>query len=228
MNADTLACINDEHGELFYFSQGQNKVVHKLIFAGKGDFEALSYFNGFFYVANSQGKIYKVAENEGTVEIMKTSLTNVHNVEGIVFFSPENAILISPKGLDEFMGQAKSEITQSVYIYNLSTGKTEVFFTWEMEELIRLAGKKRVEKFTASDMAFHPFDSLLFIVSSAAQSVGIFDFNGRLAGYYALPKKTNVQPEGICFDKMGNVYISNEGRRGVASISKYAPIRVEK
>lgn len=228
MNADTFVCINDEHGELFYFSMGQNKILDKLEFAGKGDFEAISYCNGYFYVANSQGKIYKVAEDEGLVEIMKTSLNNVHNVEGIVFYPAKNALLIAPKGLDEFMGQSQTEISHCVYVYSESAGKTEVFFTWDMEELIKLAGVKRAGKFTASDMAIHPYDSLIFIVSSAAQSIAIFDFNGKLAGYYALPKKTNMQPEGICFDSLGNVYISNEGRRGVASVSKYVPIRMEK
>ena len=37
-----------------------------------------------------------------------------------------------------------------------------------------------------------------------------------------LDKKLHAQPEGITFDEEGNLYISNEGKNGIAMLYKYS------
>ena len=49
----------------------------------------------------------------------------------------------------------------------------------------------------------------------------VLDPSGSPKNVVMLDKDIHRQPEGLCFDKKGNMYISNEGRGLVAKIYQY-------
>ncbi len=50
----------------------------------------------------------------------------------------------------------------------------------------------------------------------------ILDHNSSVKSIILLDKNVHAQPEGITFDMSGNLYISNEGKKGRAMLYKYS------
>jgi hypothetical protein len=54
----------------------------------------------------------------------------------------------------------------------------------------------------------------------------VFDRTGHLKNVIALDKRIFQQPEGMCFDQYGNLFISNEANGGTANILKFEKIEM--
>jgi hypothetical protein len=69
--------------------------------------------------------------------------------------------------------------------------------------------------------ARHPINHDWYILSSVNRSLIQLDGNWKIKGYYQLNPSNFRQPEVICFDSAGNMYISNEGAEGSANIQVF-------
>ena len=78
--------------------------------------------------------------------------------------------------------------------------------------------------FYPSAIGVHPITHDIFIISTKwSKSIACFTQSGDLKGFELLDRKLLPQPEGICFDYKGNIFISTEGRHGEpARVYEYA------
>jgi uncharacterized protein YjiK len=76
-------------------------------------------------------------------------------------------------------------------------------------------------RFQPSGIAIHPFSGHIYIIASVGKSLIVFDRKGNIRAIKKLNKKLFQQPEGICFGPNGDLFISNEGKGGKATILKF-------
>jgi uncharacterized protein YjiK len=72
--------------------------------------------------------------------------------------------------------------------------------------------------FNPSAIAFDPLSGNAYVLSHPEQQLLILSPGYRIKALTFLDPAYFRQPEGICFDPKGNLYISNEGGTGAANI----------
>jgi uncharacterized protein YjiK len=75
--------------------------------------------------------------------------------------------------------------------------------------------------FSPSGIAIHPNTELVYILSSVGKLLVILTPNGSIHHIEKLNKEIHKQPEGICFEKDGTLWISTEGKGGTAKIFEF-------
>jgi hypothetical protein len=90
---------------------------------------------------------------------------------------------------------------------------------------IRAKEKDSEIKFHPSGIAKHPVTKEWFIISSVNKMLLVLDADWQIKTWYKLNPALFNQPEGISFNSRGDLYISNEGGEGVATVLffKYTP-----
>ncbi len=203
----------DEDGRLFKLPLGtKDETVTK--FAEKGDYEDVAIINNWAILLKSNGDLFSFPLSE----TKNTETTNVKESTGLV-----------PKG--EYEGMFADETTGQVYLLcknckqdknsKLTSGyiltfqsdgtlKSKGTFKVDASQMDNLTGKKK-GTFHPSALAIHPITKEWYIVSSVNKALVVLDSKWQVKNVYHLSSNTFNQPEGIAFDKHGNLYISNEG-----------------
>ena len=83
-------------------------------------------------------------------------------------------------------------------------------FSVDVENIESLTGDKKI-KFRSSALAYNHRTNEWYIISSINKLLVITDSNWKVTAAYKLNPAIYIQPEGMAFDKNGNLYISNEG-----------------
>ncbi len=228
-NADELVAIHDELGELFFISKKNGALLRRTKFATDGDFEGIEFVKEAMYVVKSKGTIYKIT-NIGTVgqhvEKIVTELSKVDNIEGLGYSAAENALLLAGKG------QKIGETIKKIYFVSLGNYKiinTLTISLTDFKNFLQDKPQKRYEKLKAdydeatenlefgpSAVALHPISGELYILSSINKLLLRTDKKGKILDIVKLDKNIHRQPEGLCFDRDGTLFISNESKDGSA------------
>lgn len=203
----------DEEGSLFKLPLG-TKDDTKTKFAEKGDYEDVAILKNWAILLKSNGHLY-------TFPLSETKNTETSNVK----VSKD----LIPKG--EYEGMFADEQTGKVYVLcktckqdkgsNKASGyvldfqldgsfKNAGTFVVDASKEDKLTGKKK-GKFHPSALAINPLTKEWYIVSSVNKVLLVADQNWKIKNAYHLSSNVFNQPEGIAFDKQGNLYISNEG-----------------
>ncbi|RZK52482.1 MAG: SdiA-regulated family protein, partial [Pedobacter sp.] len=203
----------DEDGILFSLPLG-TKDDKATKFGKKGDYEDIAVAQGWAILLKSNGTFY-------SFPLTETSKEEVENVK-------ETKDLI-PKG--EYEGMFANETTGDVYVLcknckvDKDTKKTSGYvlslqtdgslkskgtFQIDVSNLDKMSGKKK-GTFHPSALAINPITKQWFIVSSVNKVLLIADEKFNVISTHHLSSNTFNQPEGIAFDKDGNLFISNEG-----------------
>ena len=203
----------DEDGSLFRLPLGtKDETVTK--FAGKGDYEDIAICKGWAILLKSNGDLFSLPLSE----TKNTVTSNVKENKGLI-----------PKG--EYEGMFANETTGQVYVLcktckqdkgsKITSGyiltlqkdgslKSTGAFNINTSELDKLSGKKK-GVFHPSALAINPLTKEWYIVSSVNKALVVTDAKWKIKAVYHLSSNTFNQPEGIAFDKNGNLFISNEG-----------------
>jgi uncharacterized protein YjiK len=222
---NSLACIQDEDGTIFIYNILERKVEKRIRFKGSGDFEGIERVGDWYYVLGSNGKIYKVPEMGGGpdgIEILNTPLGQKNDMEGLGLSEMRNILVLATKGKgstddEKFKGKG-------IYGFDLERNKFDgtPIFTIQKKMISRLfekeESKRKDDGIGISGIALHPIEGNYYLISSEGKFLIVINPEGELLSYVDLPRKQYKQPEGICFDPKGNLYISNEAREGAANI----------
>jgi uncharacterized protein YjiK len=213
-----FACIQDEDGTIFIFDADQNKVVKQIPFAGPGDYEGISIEGSTAYVVRSDGRIFEVRDyddTEPTVREYATHLTS-HNVEGLCYDKKNNRLLVAIKGKEPNSNQYKG-----IYSFDLASQKmatTPVYKIDLADPVFKEVNAKNIIQ--PSGIEINPVSGEIYVIEAASPKILIMDESGQKRKLYQMNNSDFKQAEGITFTPQGDLYISNEGKKGAANILK--------
>ena len=220
-----FCAIADERGEIFFIDgNGGGAIVQRVLFRDKGDFEGVEKVGKCLYAAKSNGDVFEMAcweKNNPQTTVYKTSITKTDNVEGLCYDSLRNALLIACKG------EPDSAYLRKVYAFDLGSKQlieTPVFTVdpLEVNRLVAYSDEDKAHFFSPSGIAVHPLNGDVYIVSSALKRLVVLDYKtGKIRFAVRLNKKLLPQPEGIAFDRAGNLYLSSEGKQGEGLLYRF-------
>ncbi|HEX9510981.1 MAG TPA: SdiA-regulated family protein [Puia sp.] len=219
-NGDTLYAIEDEEGKLFYFHPGDGKFPYKK-FGKRGDYEDVTILdNKEFVVLRSDGSLFvfplSLVSDGNTDPVEKyENILPAGEYEGL--FGDDNGKLIALcKNCPD--DDQRSEV--SGYVLERSKkGPLTITDHFKVNvSQVKLTSIKRKVKFHPSCIARHPLTRDWYIISSVNKILLILDDHWKVKAGYPLAPSLFKQPEGLAFDKKGNMYISNEGGDGNANV----------
>ena len=181
----------------------------------KFDFEDLAVIGDTAYALWSHGAIFKIVKQKkgATSERMKTWLKKENNTEGLAYDPVSGNLLVACKDDAGLEGVKKS--TRAVYEFDIRADslKPDPFMLINKSDFENVAGEK-IDFYPAA-IAVHPVSHDIFIISTKdTKCIAQFTHDGKLKAFDYLEKEMLPQPEGICFDSKGNLYISTQARHG--------------
>lgn len=215
-----VACVQDEDGIIYVYDLDKAMVTNKYKFADDGDYEALCFKDGEYWVAESNGKLFNVKSLESAelnTESYDLEFEYRNNIEGLavnrdgkLWLSVKERNLNNEgdyKGVYAFDPISKKLNKEPILKIMYNDPKFEVLKTNNPRKLIR-----------PSDLAFSPNSDDLFVLDAEFQKVLIVDPKGSIKELHLLDPEEFEQPEGICFSPSGRMFISNESLSGPANI----------
>lgn len=237
-----LACVQDEKGNIYIFNLKSGEVEQKIDFGENGDYEGVEILGHDAWVLKSNGKLYQVKnflkEVEPNVKKHTTALSGKNDAEGLAYDPFSKNLLIACKG-HPFVDEKAGKEFKAIYSFNLETKLLELrpFLLIEMDtikyyknyntmtqlgvELLAYFDSSKGDlSFQPSGIAIHPKTGNIYILGSVGNLLLVFSREGEMLAIIELKSKVHPQPEGICFDPDGTLYISNEGDEDEGTILK--------
>ncbi len=232
-----LLAVNDEKGKYFTIDMENGKVLKTSKFGKKGDYEGIEFVNENIYVTNSDGQISLVKE-DGKAEPIRTNLREDNDIEGLGYDPKSSSLLLACKGKSKISSTQTIKKSKSVYAFDLES-KTlapepfliisdESLYAYldqninkDLDEATIKKFRKRVKSFAPSGITLHEETDQFYIVSSVGKLLVIVNRDSSIEKVQFLDEALHAQPEGITFDENNHLYISNEGKFGIAKIYVY-------
>ena len=220
-----LACVQDEDGIIFFYNFNKKEITNRIIFAKPNDFEGIEFVGEIAYVLQSDGTIYEI-ENLGKIEQKVTTydtyLSEKNDTEGLGYDAENNRLLIACKGKGT-TAQMDYEDSKIVFAFNLKNKKLEdnpviEFKKEDLYDFIESNNLKKLSFKLDKKMPFNPSgiamqNDFYFTIASAGKMIIVTDKSGSIQYMEKLDKDLMPKPEGICFDKNGNLFIASEGKK---------------
>ncbi|HEV2481603.1 MAG TPA: SdiA-regulated domain-containing protein [Puia sp.] len=221
-NGDTLYAIEDERGRLYYFHLGDNRFP-SYKFGKHGDYEDVTILNDAeFVVLRSDGSLFVFPLGLIRGGDNKAVQSYIHilprgEYEGLFGDAGGRLIALCKNCPDD---DQREEV--SGYVLQYGTGPQHRLSITDHFK-VRLPAEKLHSihtkiKFHPSALARHPITGEWYILSSVNKVLVVLDDHWAVKGMYDLDPVLYKQPEGLAFDKRGNMYISNEGVQGNANV----------
>lgn len=240
---DMLAAVNDEQGIIFLLDKHDGKVLERVRFWEGGDYEGIEVVGEDAFVIKSNGNIYEVRNfrsgGEPQVLLHGSFLGKDDDVEALGFWPSANVLLVGCKGLFESADHAAP--ARAIFAFDLESRQLQqkpIFLIdghalrqalldypdacADQRLLSRYVEEDGEFNFSPSGIAVHPLTGDIYVLSSKGKQLVVLTPEGQIRFVEKLDKKWHPQPEGICFDTDGTLYISNEGRGGRACIYRFS------
>jgi len=230
-----LACVQDEEGLLFLYDLRDEQVKQVHEFDKKGDFEGVEIINHVAYVLESDGDIFSfeiTPDGIGEVSRTETDLSGACDAEGLGYDRLTEELLIACKN--------KAEITKKDRkgraVYGFLPNEKEIVkkprhhmvdkqYEKALEE--RNLSKKKHDPFKPSGIAVHPFTNNIYLIGSVGKMLVVLNRENEILNLIPLNPSIFYQPEGICFDTTGNLFIASEGDGEPGTILQFSLLSQE-
>jgi uncharacterized protein YjiK len=218
---DLILGENDEKGEIFTFDfKNRNDKIGKVKFGGKGDYEDIVYTDSAVYMLLSSGTIVQVKTKDSNVSTKEFTLNEGKNEFETLYLDADKKSLIML--CKECSHEKKNEIREA-YRFDLTTNTFDPTpaYSIDIEDIKKMLGDEEA-LFKPSAAGISPVNGKLYIVASVGKLLVIADKNtGKPEQVFRLPPAIYNQPEGLTFAPNGDLYISNEGGEGIATVLKF-------
>lgn len=222
----TLFANHDEAG-ISYNITTTGKMVTNAKSGKPGDYEGIELVGDTLYMVKSNGQIYYQQKNKKFHKVKHSKhLNEANNVEGLGYLASEDKLLLACKGKSNNKKHLKE-----IYAYQISNKQMEKEpFLWVDKKSLNSFLKEksvifqnRAKKVAPSGIAVHPITNHIYILSFIGRTIFVLDINNNILHIEFLDGRLFRQPEGICFDPSGNLYIASEG--GFNGLLTMVPIR---
>jgi hypothetical protein len=217
VNDQILCAINDEDGKVFEVDFGDGKPA-SVKFGGEGDYEDIVLFDSTYYVLQSNGNINIVPLADPSAA-QKVAYPKKRKIEF------ESLYYDSSIGKLVLLSKEQRLVDDALLAYTFDP-KTNEFSPEPYYQIPLKDVKKLMKDYSAeckpSAAAIHPKLKKLFIIASVGKVLVVCSLKGDVEKVYSLNPDLFSQPEGICFSPAGDMFISNEGLQGKATIIRYA------
>lgn len=209
---DTVYAIQDENGKLFRLAWKESKQYHAH-YGSTGDYEDVTILKNKVVVLKSNGHFYVFDFADATepevdsVQIWKHLLPE-GEYESIYGNDSTGKVYVLCKNCEG--DNIKKSSTGYIFDLRGDSLVAAGSFQVDVTHIASIAGKVK-RGFRPSGLAQNPITGEWFIISAVNKLLVITDANWKVKEAYPLNGNTFNQPEGIAFDKAGNLYISNEG-----------------
>ena len=215
-----LLAENDEKGDIFSVDfANKNDLIGKEKFGGKGDYEDIVYTDTAIYMLVSSGMVIRVSTNDSSFATAEydLGLKGSNEFEAMYLDGDGKSLILLCKDCSK----EKNEIRRA-YRFDLATQKfmTEPVYTMNISTIQQLLNDDKAE-FKPSAAGISPIDGKLYIVASVGKLMVIASKDGVVEEVIKLDPVLYNQPEGLAFAPNGDLYISNEGGEGIATILKF-------
>lgn len=218
---NNILAIEDLHPILYEIHLGDsvghiiNKTEFRKTTDEKFDFEDLAMIGDTVYALWSHGAVFKIIRNgqNAKAERKKTWLKKDNNTEGLAYDPVTGNLLIACKDQAGIEDAKRSD--KAVFEFNVKEDSIEEkpFMVIGKKDFENVAGEK-IDFYPAA-IAVHPVTHDIYIISTKdTKCIAQFSHDGKLKAFDYLEKDMLAQPEGICFDASGDLYISTEARHG--------------
>jgi uncharacterized protein YjiK len=229
-----MAALNDEQGIIYFFDKKTGEIKSSVPFRESGDYEGVEIVGNDAWAMKSNGTLYQIhdfAKPSPSVEKYKSFLNSDNDVEGLAYDPKNNRLLIGCKG--KGFDREGTPLNKAIYAFDLATktvADTPAFLLTlpdlddfivnsgqfdPAEKLERIITAERTEiRFSPSGIAIHPKTGDVYVTSARGNSLLVLNEKGKILHIEHLKKSLHTQPEGICFDADGTLYIANEGGDG--------------
>jgi len=239
--SNQILAVNDEKGYLYVLDPENGKVVNKVKFGRKGDYEGIELVDSLVYVLKSNGDLYQfhIDDSNQKADYINTPLNLTNDVEGLCYFDSEHALILACKGSPNLKHHPKQKKVKAFYSFDLAsqTLDTIPLFTIADKQLKDFVENKldlknlpsykvkeytsRAAKLSPSAISWNKSENSFYILSSVGRLLVVVDRNGNIKHVEFLDRNIHYQPEGITFTDSGKLFISNEGRKLTAKIFIY-------
>ena len=184
-----------------------------------GDFEGIAIVDDLFYLVTSKGDIYEFEKGENGTSVgykkHETHLSSKNDIEGLCYYPKENSLLLITKADPDIKGKH----LKTVWRFSLETQKLskKPYFELSTKELKKLSFYKTFEP---SGIEYNPIRDTFFIIAANGHSICEVNENGKILRAEKLGH-IHKQVEGITLLEDGTLFISDEGKNGSATLSKY-------
>lgn len=223
-----LYAEQDENGRLYWLQPGSDKANH-YDFGQDGDYEDLAFVAGQVIFLKSNGHLYSfdfkpaagadAAPVTGKVQEWKDLLPK-GEYEGLYADTGKKQLYVlckECKNEDHKKAVSVFKLDNNAQGWTLSGSSTvdvtkiSAHLNAEKED----SGKKAKKiDFKPSAISLNPVTHQWYLLSSVNKMLVVTDAAFQVQAVYPLNRKQFPQPEGMCFDRDNNLYISNEGPAG--------------
>lgn len=211
---------NDEKGQIFTLDFANKKdEIGKVKFGGKGDYEDIVYTDTAIYMLVATGGIVQVDTKDSSLTTKEFTLNDEKNeFETMYLDAGGKSLILLCKQCDH----EKDEI-RNAYRFDLATNTfdPEPVYIINIGDIRKKLGDEKAE-FKPSAAGINPANGKLYIVASVGKLLVVADKKGKIELVYRLDPLLYNQPEGMTFAPNGDLYISNEGGEGIATILKFS------
>ena len=224
---NTLGAIEDESGWLYWLDTRSGEILEKIKFGKKGDYEAVEFINDRYFVIESKGDLhtFKVRKKEAkNVQIIDTGFSGKNDVEGMGHQVSQLWFACKADGsIATYATRNKALYTMNINDKQLGSSPIMEISLEGINAFLKKNGRDgKAKEFDPSGVAIHPLTSKIYVLS-ADQMLVVLSTQGKIEEVIFLDPRIYEQPEGICFDPRGIMYISSEGVQRRARLFMYAP-----
>lgn len=221
-----LLGVQDEDGLFYIIDAFSGDILDKFEFGKDRDYEGIDRDGDEIFVLERDGDIHRFTYAPGTkkydAEKIETDFTYRNDTEGVGHDPLTGTLLIVPKE-DELFVDADNNYRRGVYSFDLDTrsmAAQPTYFIDQFEVGQVVYGKDRPYMMKPSGVAVDPVTKDIYVIASVGNILVVIDRNSEIKHIEILREKIFRQPEGICFDTAGNLYISSEGRSGKGAVAR--------
>ena len=215
MKDGRIAVNNDEYGRI-YFLNPKDGSYDIFKFGSKADYEDIVQVDSMFYILESKGNLHRVKGTDVTTYQEFNFPKKKIEFESLYYDKKINKLVLVSKDHNAERPGILS------YSFDLATEtySDSVHYFIPMKKIF-FALKDNLAECKPSAAAVHPVTGKIFMIASIGQVILQCTPDGQVEQGYEINPSQFPQPEGITFAPNGDMYISNEGLNGKATLFKF-------